>query len=232
MKINFENYDKFVWRVNGTLLLFACVGAILVFTIFGYKLLQEVFGNRQVHDIVNVDQNTKKEEFLRLGSFYSLKGTELILIPLTSEQKYSSSYYSKSAYTRARNYLVFNSSNKESYWIWKNNSFLVLEDTKIHNQITEEKTQKTQGLVFELVENDSNSDGILDDKDQKSIQYFDLFSKKFVSIISEVDRSIGVQQITDNEVLFFYSRLGKSYFRSLAVSALTLSDEMEVGLPR
>lgn len=214
--------------MNGSLLLLACVGAILVCTIVGYKLLKDVFRTRQVHDIVNVDQNTKKEEYLRLGYFHSLKGTDLILIPLTSEQKYDASYYSKSAYSRARNYLVFNSRNKESYWIWKTNSFLVLQDTKIHDQVNEEKTR---GLVFEFVENDTNSNGVLDDNDQKSIQYFDLSSKKSIPVINQVDRSIGVQQTGDDEVLFFYSRAGKSYFRSLTVSSLSLSDEKEIGLP-
>lgn len=231
MKLNLEKYDKIVWRVNGSLLLLACIGAILVCSVVGYKLMIEVFGNRQVHDIVNVDQNTKKEEYLRLGYFHSLKGTDLILIPLTSEQKYEASYYSKSAYSHARNYLVFNSTSKEGYWIWKSNSFLVLEDIKIHNQIKDEKTQKARGLVFEFVEKDSNTDNVLDGNDKKSIQYFDLATKKSVPVISQVDRSIGVQQTGDDEVLFFYSRTGKSFFRSLTVSSLALSDEKEIGLP-
>lgn len=231
MKLNVEKYDKLIWRANGTLLLFACMGAIVVCTVVGYKLLRDVFGNRQVHDLVNVDQNTKKEEYLRLGYFQILKGTNLILIPLTSEQKYDVSYYSKSAYSPARNYLVFNSSTKESYWIWKSNAFLVLEDTKIFNQIKEENSQQTKALVFEFVAADSNTDGVLDNTDLKSIQYFDLASQKPVPIVDQVDRSIGVQQTADDEVLFFYSRSGKSYFRSLSVSSLGLSAEREIGLP-
>lgn len=229
--MNIEKYDKFIWRVNGTLLLLACVGTILVCTTAGFKLLKEVFGNQNVHDIVNIDQNTKKEEYLRLGYFHALKGTNLILIPLTSDQKFNAPYYSKSAYGRAINYLVFNSRNKESYWIWSSNSLLVLEDTKIHDQIKDEKIQKTKSIVFEFVENDSNLDGVMDENDKKSIQYFDLSSKKFLPIASQVDRSIGVQQTGDDEVLFFYSRSGKSYFRSLTVFSLSLSVEKEVGLP-
>ncbi len=229
--MNLEKYDKFVWRINGSLILLACICAILVCTLVGYKLSREVFGTRQVRELVNVSQNTKKEEYLRLGHFQSLKGTDLILIPLTSEQKYEVSYYSKSAYSRARNYLVFNSNNKDSYWIWESNAFLILEDTKIHNQIEEEKTQKTRGLVFQFVDEDSNEDAVLDDKDKKSVQYFDLSSRKSVPVISQVERSIGVQQTGDDEVLFFYSRSGKSYFKNLTVSSLSLSNEMEIGLP-
>lgn len=178
--------------------------------------------------MVNIDQNSKKEEFLRLGYFQTLLGTDLILIPLTSEQKIEASYYSKSAHSQARNYLVFNSKNKSSYWIWKSNSFLVLGDTKIHNQITNEKKQQTIGLVFEFVENDSNADDTLNDQDLKSVDYFNLDSKKSVTIVNQVDRVIGIQQSENDEVLFFYSRAGKSYFKSLTVSSLQLSEEKEI----
>lgn len=180
LKINLEKYDKYVRRINGTLLLLACLGAILVCTIVGYKLLSEVFGERQVHEIVNVDQNSKKEEFLRVGYFQTLKGTEYILVPLTLEQKIDSSYYLKSAHNRAKNYLVFNTLNKESYWIWKNNSNLVLEHTQIYNQSQDEKNKKTKGLVFEFVEKDSNSDSLLTDNDLKSVFFFEFILGHFV----------------------------------------------------
>ena len=231
MKLNLEKYDKVVWRINGTLLLLACMGTILVCAIVGYKLLKEVFGTRQVHDIVNVDKDTKKEEYLRLGYFHALKGTDLILVPLSSEQKYEVGTYSKSSHVQARNYLVFNSKNKESYWVWKSNDYLVLEETRIYDQIKDEKAQKTRGLVFEFIGADSNADRMMDDEDKKSIEYFDLSSKKSVPVLSPVDRLVGVEQTGDDEVLFFYSRSGKSYFKSLAVSSLSLSDEKEIGLP-
>ncbi len=230
MKLNLENYDKLLRRALGTFLLLAGLGAILVCIFVGYNLVRVVSEKPQAPDIVNINQNTKKEENLRLGYFQPLKGTDLFLIPL-SEENSDASYSLKSAYSGARNYLVFNTSNKDSYWIWKSNAFLIHKDTKIHNQTKDEKTQKTRGLVFEFVSEDSNTDGRLNYKDMKSIQYFDLTSKKSVSVINHFDRSIGVQQTGDDEVLFFYSRNGKSFFKSLSTTSLDLTDEKEIGLP-
>lgn len=229
--MNLEKYDKFVWRANGTLLLLACAVAFLFSLIIGYNILKEGQSSHRGHDIVNVDQETKKEEFLRLGYFHILKGTELILIPLTSEQKSKSSYYSRSGNSHSRNYLILNTKTKESYWIWKSNNFLVLEDVKIHNQIADNRNQKAIGLALEVVENDSNSDAVMNESDQKSIQYFDLTAKKLVSVVSNLDRSIGIQQTGDNEVMFFYSRTGKSFFRTLMLSSMKVSDEKEIGQP-
>lgn len=231
MKMNMEKYDRVVWRINGSLLLLACIGAILMMLVVGYKLASELFGRHQVHDIVNVDENTKKEEFLRIGYFQYLKGTEFILIPLSSEQTYSASYYSKSSHSRARNYMIFDSKNKSSYWIWKSNESLILDETKIYDQISEEKTQKTRGMVFEFVEKNSNADSVLDENDQKSVHYHDLASKETISILNQVDRIVGIQQSASDEVLFFYSRSGKSYFKSLNTSSFVISNEKEILLP-
>lgn len=231
MKMSMEKYDRIVWRINGSLLLLACIGAILISIVVGYKLLDDVFGRRHVHDIINVDQNTKKEEFLRIGYFEYLKGTPYILVPLSSEQTYNASYYSKSSHSRARNYMIFDSKNKSSYWIWKSNSALVLDTTKVFDQISDEKTQNTQGMLFEFVDANSNADSVLDENDQKSVQYHDLESKKTIAILEKVDRVVGVQQSDKDEVLLFYSRAGKSYFKTLNTTTFGISAETEINLP-
>ena len=231
MKINMEKYDRVIWRINGSLLLLACIGAILISLVVGYKLADEIFGRRHVHDIVNVDENTKKEEFLRIGYFTYLKGTDLILVPLSSEQTYSASYYSKASHSRARNYMVFDSKSKTSYWIWKSNTALILDETKIYDQLADEKNQKTRGIAFEFVETNSNADSVLDENDQKSVHYHDLSTKKTTLIIDKVDRIVGVQQSNNDEVLFFYSRSGKSFFKTLDINSLSISAESEIALP-
>lgn len=230
MKLNFEKYDKIIWRVNGTLILLGSVIAVLVCALVGSRLVSEVFETRPEHDIVNVNQNTKKEEFLRLGYFQPLPGTDLILVPLTAEQKSNASYYSRSSYNQARNYLIFNAKTKDSYWVWKTNTTLALEETKIQNQVSDGKNQKVIGLVFEFVDKNSNADKTVDENDQKSLQYFDLATRKPLPVVDGVDRVIGVRQSGDDEVLFFYSRAGKSFFKGLTLSAMKLSDEYEIGL--
>lgn len=227
--MNFDKYDKVIWRINGSILLITCIGVLLVSTVIGYKLLQDVFGTRQVHDLVNVDESTKKQESLKLSYFQQLKGTDFILISLTSDQTYGTSYYSKSSSNQIRNYLLFNSTSKDSKWIWGSNTMLVLNETKIYNQTQRESTQVAKGLLFEVIEKDFNNDGLLNHQDMKSVQYYDLTSGKMISIVSQMDQSIGIQQTSDDQVSIFYYRSGKSYFKSMTVSSLALTDETAIG---
>lgn len=228
--MTFDKYDKVIWRINGSILLLTCLGVLIVSTVVGYKLLKDVFGTRQVYDIVNVDENTKKQESLKLSYFQQLKGTDSILISLTSDQTYGTSYYSKSSSNQIRNYLLFNFKNKDSKWIWDSNAMLVLNETKIYNQTQNETTQMVKGLIFEIIEKDFNNDGLLNHQDMKSVQYYDLTSGKMISIVSQMDQSIGIQQTSDNQVSIFYYRSGKSYFKSLTVSSMAMTDETEIGL--
>lgn len=226
-----ERYDRIIWRANGTLILLACVGTIVVCSIVGYKLLKDMFGTRQVHDIVNIDDTTKKIEHLKLGYFERLKGTTLILVPLTLEQEFEKSYYSKNSYTRARNYMVFNMGTKESYWIWDDNSALILNEHKVHNQLEENRSQKTIGIAFEIVQSDSNSDGTLSSEDKQTLHYFDIDSRKTITLADGLDRTLGIQQF-NREVLFFYSKAGRSYSKSLNLQDLSTSSEKAIDTPK
>lgn len=228
--MNFEKYDKLIWRINGTIIFFTCLVALVVGLFASYKLVTELTGRRTVHDLVNVNQETKKEEFLRLGYFKPLKGTEFYFVSLSSEQKYENSYYSKESYANSRNFLIFNAKSKDSHWVWPSNSFMSLEETFIFNQLEDNNQQKTIGVVFEYVASDSNKDKQLDRNDEKSIQYYDFVNRKSIAVTDKIDRNIGVQQNSASEVLFFYSRNNKSYFKSLILTTQSLTEEKEINL--
>ena len=217
-----------IWRANGTLLFLVGVCSILGIIVLGLSLVSDTFRKREVHDIVNVNPTTKKEEFLRLGYFQNLKGTELLLVPLTSEQKIDMEYYSKSAKASARNYLIFNNLTKESFWIWPSSQSMILETEIIHDQSIDEKYQKAVGLIFERVEKDTNSDGVLNNKDEKAIEYFDLSTNKLMTIHRGFDLSLGTQKNSANQILFFYMRDGKNYFQTLTIPTLAISAENEI----
>lgn len=231
MSINYEKYDKLMWRIIGTLILLFCAGSVLMGLALSVKFFQETSPPQQRHDLVNVNHATKKEELLRLGQFQNIKGTELILIPLTVESNagVNSSYDMKFGYDNARNFLVFDTKSKNSSWVWSSNSNEVFSTTNIYSDITDTIKQKTLGMAIEFADQDSNRDGEVNHKDQRNLHYFDLSSKKTTALTDKIDRSIGVQQTSNDEVLFFYSRGGKSYFKSLTLSNLSTSEEKEIG---
>jgi hypothetical protein len=224
-----EKYDKVVWRINGTLILLTCLTVGFVCLIAGWKLVGDLFGQHERHDLINVDQNTKKQELLKLGYFESLPGTNLVLVPLSFEQTIAMPLYSKSTHSNSRNFLVLNAKTKESYWIYKANTALVINTDHVYEKVVEsEKDKKVVGLLIDLVEADSNHDGVLSPDDQRTLQYFDLRQKKLVPIVGEVERSIGNKQVDSEELVLFYSKSGKSFYRSLSLSNLSVAGEQEV----
>lgn len=173
------------------------------------------------HDLVELNVATKKEEFLRLGYFKALQGTDYFLVslsPLGEGGKFSS--YSERWQDNARNYLLFHSKTKKSQWVWKNNSSYILAVTEVYNRVGQEKGRKVAGLFFELVDKDSNADGRHDYKDQRSLQYLDLTTSKVTHVFPAADRMIGIEQISPAEALIFYSMGGQSFFRSFSIDKL------------
>lgn len=231
--LNLEKYNKTIWRLNGIIILIASLGAIFFCLIVGYNLAQDIFRNREVHDIVNINEKTKNEEFLRLGYFTSLSGTSFFLVPLSSEESISESYYSKSSSSNSRNYLLFDSSSKESLWLFKNNESLILRfETIKEKTLTEPEINKSKtiGLTFEVVNKDTNNDKRLSTQDLVDLVYFDLKTKKMIPLVVGIDRNIGSEQSQDDELLIFYSKNGKSYFKTFRISTMTASEEKEIKL--
>ncbi len=229
VKFSFDKFDKMIWRINGMVILIACICAILVGSFVAYKLFRETTGQREVVDIVNVDQNTKTEEFLRLGYFSQLSGTSFFLSPLLSDQNFSESYYSKTSTANARNYLIFDAETKKSHWILKDNQSLVLQNITIHDVWTENsKPKKAIGLIFEVVSNDTNRDQRLSDMDLSELVYYDLTDHKKIKLVEGIERHIGSERFSADAILIFYSRSGKTYVRTLTLSSLIVSDELEI----
>lgn len=222
--------DRNIWRINGIALLCIFIASFvgIIFMIFG--MLKNV---DKSHDFAQVDKGTKEEKFLRLGYFHKLKGTEFLLVPLTSDKsrssygKLSSEYYSKDS----RNQLLFNEKTQESTWLWESNDNLITEVNFTYDNPEEKEKQIVSGIAFEFIASDTNKSDALDENDRKSVNFFNLKDLKMHKIISEVDRIIGMQQTTRNEVFFFYSKSGKSFFKSYNLINHDQGIEKEILLP-
>ena len=225
-----DNFDKFIWRFNGVGILIICTGVMLLGGFASTAYVINSFSKPEKHDLVNVNTNTQEEEYLILGSFYSLKGTNLILIPLYKRVDSFKGYSSDPGYRNSKNYLVMNTQTKESKWVWENHSRQIFEYEEIYKSIKDNESREHRGLVFGYVDNDSNNDQKLNEDDKRMIIYFDPNTGKKTNIGDDVDRVIGISQVSDNEVFFFYVREGKNLTRSLKFPSLNLTNEKEIRL--
>jgi hypothetical protein len=230
MQLTLNKYDRILWRVVGTLLLLVALlgGASLAF------LLAQVFGERRhrAHDAVAVDERTKTEEFLRLGYFQPLEGTDFVLIPLSAEGGGGGgSLYSRVPKSTNRNYLLFNARTKESRWIWPSHASLIRAETYVYDRVGRENGRHVTGILFERTTEDTNGNGRLDDEDRAGVEYYVPGSGRRVPVVADIERVIGIQQLRPDEVIVFYSRAGKSAFVTLNTASLAVSAPREIVVP-
>ncbi len=219
----FNKYDILIWRFNGILILLLAVVGLGVMIFSAFTMFQT--NQKPAPDLINLNDKVKKTEHLRLGQPQKMEGTDLILIPLSSDDnpegqsvvnlKSGGYYYS----SNLRNYLLVNTKTKQNSWFWETNNNLILTDKKIG-----------RGIAFEILEKDSNGDGSLDSKDQRTIQFFDFQNFSNTTIVSNIDREIGVELVNSDEVLFLYSENGRSFYKTFDLSKKVVSEAFEIGI--
>ncbi len=61
-------------------------GFVLLFA--SYEIFKDKSRDRNVSNIINVNEETQKKEYLFLGSFSKIEGREFFICPLRANQKY------------------------------------------------------------------------------------------------------------------------------------------------
>ena len=199
MKIS--KFDKVIWRINGVVILIGCVTALLFAAYGGYHIIKDLTRTRNVHNIVNVNSETKKEEYLSLGHF-SITEENIFSAPLYSDESISRRSYSKSA-SSVRNYYYFNGDTAQDNWLLKNNNSLISERDEYTDMNPNSTERLTLGFVYTVIESDSNQDGVMSDSDLYSIYLSDIEGKGLKKITDKVEVIHGSEQISKNQYILF-----------------------------
>jgi len=198
-----NKFDKIVWRINGVLILSVGVvaGFVLLFALYG--IFKNKSGDRNVRNIINVNKETQKKEYLFLGTFSKVEGREFFICPLRANQKYDRSYYSKSA-SSVRNYLYFNQNDSSSRWLLESNNWLINDKYLIYKNFNKDRKKITNGFFYEIVKKDTNGDGILNYDDNKSIYHSNFDGTNLIVVLEETADILGINQIDDKKSVIFH----------------------------
>ena len=204
-----NKFDKIVWRINGVLIL--CVVAVAGFVLLfaSYEMFKDKSRDRNVSNIINVNAETQKKEYMFLGSFSKIEGREFFICPLRANQEYDRSYYSKSA-SSVRNYLYFNQYDYSSRWLLESNNWLINNKYAIYKNFNEDEKNITIGFFYEIVKKDSNGDGIINYDDNKSIYHSKFDGTNLIVVLEETTDILGINQIDDNKTIIFHRNDRKS----------------------
>jgi len=158
----------FTWRFNAIILMVAGILAIGVLIFAGNHIFQDITRERYTRNIVNVAEDQSVDEKWELGRLYKIDGTPYALVPLTSDQSYTQSYYSKSS-NSVRNYLFIDTQSNKKQWLFNTNQHLVVDIEYISEKEYNDKDRTVRTILYTIIERDTNGDKRLTDKDERAI---------------------------------------------------------------
>ena len=204
-----NKFDRIIWRINGILILLVGMAAGVVLFFVSYGMFKSKPVDKSAGNVINVNEETQKKEYLFLGSFSKIKGRGYFVCPLHANKKYERSYYSKSA-PSVRNYLFFNPSDTSSHWLFESNNWRINDKLPIYKNIYTDKVKFTDSFFYEIIKKDTNSDGILNHDDNKAVYRSNFDGTHLMVVLEETDDILGIKQIDDNNTVIFHSKDGKS----------------------
>lgn len=226
MAIDMNKFDGWLWRINGLIIFCAALAGFFLILLAGYQIFKDIRGDRVKADVVNINKETNEEEILSLGYFSMVEGTNYLKSPLHARGKARS--FSSSSRSIIRNYLFYNQDSGKNHWLLGDHNKLIPETYSLTNR-KEEKKNKIIGFVYEIVHKDSNNDGVMDEKDLKSIVMSNYKGEEVKEILKDVEDVIGFTQTRDDEFILFIRQAGLS--KALNINISNAKIRLETLLP-
>jgi hypothetical protein len=216
-----ERLFQRTWNFKSLLILAAGLAALGVLSLVGYEVYKVKTRTRQVHNVVNVEPDTRIEYEWALGTFERVPGTDYVMAAAHSKQSYHASYYEKDA-SALRNYLFVNVADKSSRWLVPTNKYLFLRAERLRQEAKPEGgagkgAEAQQGgeavkwLMYEVVKSDTDRDSRLTAKDQRAVAVSGAAGEGYKEVIDNVDQTLGSMLRDENTLLVFHSTGGSSY---------------------
>jgi hypothetical protein len=208
-----SRFFRYVWRFNALAIATASIGFILLGSYAAVLILKDETRTRRVTNVVNVDEEEKIAEEFSLGRPDVIAGTSYVRVPLRRQQTYGSgSYYSGSLSPKHTdqivNFLFLNASTSESRWLFERAGQLILESQMLFSKLKSapEELRQSVGILYVVVDKDSNGDGRLTERDAQCVATSDVDGGNYRKLIEGIEQLYSVQQIADDKVLVLYQK--------------------------
>jgi hypothetical protein len=221
-----NRFFRFVWRFNGIALMLTAVVVVIVGGFMGVVMYREFTRERTVSNVVNVEGARNVSEKLRLGQLIPIEGSSYLMVPLTSDQTYSQSYYDKSSYSQ-RNLLFVDTKGAASHWLFDTNEYLIVNSSFITEGAEQPKPKPVRAILYVVVKADTNGDKRLTDNDRKTIGLSLPDGSNYKEIITDVDAVVG-HHLLDRDVIIIYQKQATGYSARVALSDFSVISRTEL----
>ncbi len=219
-----NKFFKLVWRING-LMIFAVVAVSFVLLVFAtYKVFNEVTRDRNVRNVVNVENSGEMTETFQLGHMHGIKGSPYVLIPLNSDQNYAQAYASKSSLS-VRNYLFLNTNTNEVSWLLENNEYLLNRRVMLYTETEDVEENLPLAHLYEVIKSDTNSDNRLNRNDLITLALSRIDGTGYTEVVKEIDSLIGHKINEQGVLLVLYKKDSEAFSAHINLTNFTLSNK-------
>jgi hypothetical protein len=220
-----NSFFDYVWQFNALAIAGAAVICILLGLYAGVMIFKQETRPRRITNVVNVGAQDKISEEFTLGSPATIAGTQYVRIPLYRGQSYGASggsLYSKSGQQNVVNYLFLNFSSNESRWLFESAGQLLISSQVLSNKLKTLPNEQNAavGIIYTVVERDSNDDNRLTDKDAVSLAASAVDGTNYRKLIEGIERLYSVEQIADDKVLVLYQKNQQTISETYSVPAM------------
>ena len=219
---------KNIWRFNAIIIAIAGVLSVTVLIFSIYMIYKESNRDRHRNEIVNIDQKTKIQESFRLGSIEHVKGSQAVIVPLYSEQKFSHKYSGSKSTTSTRNLLFSNMHNEINKWLLPSNDFLIVSHKLINETNSYDSNKNIITILYQIVKSDSNNDSRLTENDQLTIAISEPDGKKYTEVIKDVDELLGYDVLSKQDLAIMFSREHQGYIAYIDLTDIRITKEIKL----
>ncbi|NJM64276.1 MAG: hypothetical protein HC851_00715 [Acaryochloris sp. RU_4_1] len=162
--------------------------------------------------------NTKAEDSLTLTSFQQIQGTPYLLAQLSEQDPESrlSSYESSDRIGQTRNLVFLNANSLTSHRLFQTNTFVILNTTQYTHQKTKVDGQPTpttsegvtQWIVYQVLKQDTNGNGQLDQTDHRTIGISDAAGQGYTEVLTGVSQFFGETMAESGKLVLVYTQDG------------------------
>ena len=222
-----NKFFRYVWRVNGLILLVAGLLAIGLLGFAGYEIHSNEKHDRNTRNPVNVQDGEEAGKDWYLGDMSDVQGTPYVMVTLISDQSVSRSNYSRSK-SSARNYLFINSKNNHQQWLLPSNSYLIAETDMLSEYGYGSDERKIRAILYLIVKADTDKNNRLTSEDLKTISVSHPDGSGYRELVAGVDHFVGYRVVDEDSLLLVYLKKGIGFSANVSLTTLTLSNEQRL----
>jgi hypothetical protein len=203
-----SEFFRYVWQFNALAIATASVGFVLLGSYAAVSMFKDGTRVRRVTNVVNLGENESVSEEFSLERPDVIAGTPYVRVPLRRGQIYGGgSLYSKNT-VQIVNYLFLNTSTNESRWLFERAGQLIVESEELFSKLKSapDETRQSVGMLYVVVDRDSNGDGRLSERDAQSVAVSAVDGTSYRKLIEGIEQLYSVRQIADDRVLVLYQK--------------------------